>query len=212
MSMFYIYKGFYSIVLFAMVDAEYCFKYIDVGSDGRSNDSTIFKVSHLNIALEQNLLNWPHNGVFVGDDAFPLPHNILTPFSHRNLSVQERIFNYRLSRARRVSENAFGILTARFRVFTHPIAVSVDTTEKVIKAACALHNWLRLTLTKTYFPPGSVDTEDLNTGEIVQGSWRTEVVPMLNTYVMSSKKNYSNEVKRIRNRYAEAFTSDCAVP
>lgn len=55
-----------------MVDADYCFRYIEVGSDGRESDSTIFKVSTFNIGLDKNLLNWPENWVCVGDDAFPL--------------------------------------------------------------------------------------------------------------------------------------------
>lgn len=41
--MFFNYKGTYGIVLFAMVDADYCFRYIDVGHDARANDSTVFK-------------------------------------------------------------------------------------------------------------------------------------------------------------------------
>lgn len=70
-SLFYNYKGTYSIVLFAMVDADYCFTFIDVGSDGRANDSTIFRTSTLKIAMEKNLLNWPEGGLCIGDDAFP---------------------------------------------------------------------------------------------------------------------------------------------
>ena len=49
----YNYKGTYSIVLFALVDANYCFRYIDVGKDGRTSDSTIFKHPTLNIAMEK---------------------------------------------------------------------------------------------------------------------------------------------------------------
>lgn len=98
--MFFNYKGTYSIVLFAMVDADYCFRYIDVGQDGRANDSTVFRNSTLKIALEQNLLNWPKGGLCVGDDAFCLTTYCLKSFSHRGLTVEERVFNYRLSRAR----------------------------------------------------------------------------------------------------------------
>ena len=52
------------------------------------------------------------------------------------------MFNYRLSRARRVVENAFGILTQRFLVFLRPIAVRVDVSDKIVKASCYLHNLL----------------------------------------------------------------------
>jgi hypothetical protein len=66
-SEFYNYKVTYSIILFAVGDADYCFSFIDVGCNGKANDSSAF-----NIALENNMLNFPNNGVLVGDDAFPL--------------------------------------------------------------------------------------------------------------------------------------------
>lgn len=47
--------------------------------------------------------------VFVGDEAFPLKPYLLRPYPGRAVdSQQKRIYNYRLSRARRVVENAFG--------------------------------------------------------------------------------------------------------
>ncbi|GFW95272.1 nuclease harbi1-like protein [Trichonephila clavipes] len=69
----------------------------------------------------------------------------MKPFSKHGLSDEEKIFNYRTSRARRVSENAFGILAWRFRVFSKAIELKPDTIDRVILAACSLHNWLRKT-------------------------------------------------------------------
>ena len=72
-----------------------------------------------------------------------------------------RVYNYRLSRVRRVSENAFGILVQRFRCFRGPLQVSADHAIKVIRSACVLHNLLR----EQSMREGSVgvpeDSEDL---------------------------------------------------
>ena len=64
----------------------------------------------------------------------------------RNQSLIDKskgIYNYRLSRARRTTENAFGIMCAYFRIFFQPIATSPETTDKVITCACILYNILR---------------------------------------------------------------------
>lgn len=53
----------------------------------------------------------------VGDEIFPLRHNLMRPYSRRNpLTETQCIFNYRLSRARRIIENAFGILSTRYGI------------------------------------------------------------------------------------------------
>ena len=51
---------------------------------------------------------------FISDDAFALKTWLMKPHSSRDLTWVQRVFNYRLSRARRIVENAFGILAQRF--------------------------------------------------------------------------------------------------
>nr|CAI5843193.1 unnamed protein product [Callosobruchus analis] len=41
----------------------------------------------------------------------------MKPYQQKGISHEEKIFNYRLCRARRVVENVFGILASRFRIF-----------------------------------------------------------------------------------------------
>jgi len=55
--------------------------------------------------------------VFIADNSFTLLANIKPFPGQYSQSRQERILNYRLSRAHRVMEKVFGILSARFRVF-----------------------------------------------------------------------------------------------
>ncbi|OXA64574.1 putative nuclease HARBI1 [Folsomia candida] len=50
-SAFYNYKGFFSIVLMAVGDADYRLSYIDVGSYGSEGDSTVFRNSAFGKAL-----------------------------------------------------------------------------------------------------------------------------------------------------------------
>ena len=55
--------------------------------------------------------------MFVAGDAFALNENMLKPFIGSKLTVNQGIFNYRLSRARRIIENTFGILSSKWRIF-----------------------------------------------------------------------------------------------
>ena len=51
------------------------------------------------------------------DDAFPLKGNIMKSYGYKVMMVERRIYNYRISRARRVVENALGTMANRFRMF-----------------------------------------------------------------------------------------------
>ena len=78
-------------------------------------------------------------------------------------------FNH-ISRARRVIENTFGILVARWRLYCTPIIVSIENAESYVLATLALHNYLRLTDIATYTPKGFVDSEN-STGNVTAGKW-----------------------------------------
>lgn len=173
-SEYYNYKNSFSIILMAVVDANYCFRYIDIGAQGRHSDGGVFDHCSLRHMIEQNKLHIPENFVFVGDEAFPLKSYLMRPYPRRELNTDCKIFNYRLSRARRTVENAFGILVSRFRVFEKPIATSVPTAVKIVKTACAFHNWLQTRRDSNYFSLGLIDKEDLEHYTFTSGSWREE--------------------------------------
>lgn len=57
----------------------------------------------------------------MGDEAFKISCLMMRPYPANNFTIEQRVFNYRLSRARRVIENAFGILVSRWRIFKKEI-------------------------------------------------------------------------------------------
>ena len=81
-------------------------------------------------------------------------------------------FNYRLSRARRVIENCFRILVARWRIFCRAIEAKVETVQAIVQAAICLHNYLRQTDTASYCLLTSyfVDSFD-DSGNTLPGEW-----------------------------------------
>ena len=108
----------------------------------------------------------------LGDEIFPLTNWLMRPFSGKSLINEKRkIFNYRLSRVRRIIENTFGILVVRWTMFQRPIEGTPERVEKYILAMIALHNYLRQTDNAFYTPAGFVDSVD-SAGELVEGNWR----------------------------------------
>lgn len=85
----------------------------------------------------------PYPFVFVADEAFALSNTLLRPFPIKGLTPERRIFNYRLSRARRCVECAFGILANKWRILHRPLDVNMELAECIIKTCCLLHNYVR---------------------------------------------------------------------
>lgn len=119
-----------------------------------NSDGGIFKESKMGQTLANSTFGMPNNKpvcadgdplpyVIVGDEAFPAKPYLLRPYAGRGLPEEKMIFNYRLSRARRVSENAFGILSQKFRIFLNKLQVHPDNADKIILASLCLHNFLR---------------------------------------------------------------------
>lgn len=114
-----------------------------IGTNGKALDDSVFQECSFFEALENNIPNTPDNVVFVADDAFPLETDLMKPYNRRNVTRKQTIFNYRLSRFRRISENAFSILVSKFRIFERPTPLILYKVNKIVLACYAIHNWLR---------------------------------------------------------------------
>ena len=134
-STFFNYKKSFIILLLVVCNANYEFTLADIGETGRQSDVGIYNNSKLGMAMDRNLLNISEPAtinersvskkfpfVFAADEAFALKTFMLRSFHRRNdLKLYELIFNYRVSCARRVIGNTFGILTCRLRIFRRSI-------------------------------------------------------------------------------------------
>jgi hypothetical protein len=90
-SSFFNYKHTFSVVLLAVVDFNYKFTIIYVGSMGRFSDGSIFSTSALGKKLNKQSLKFPPPAlvpnfeqplpyIFIGDEAFPLSENLMRPY------------------------------------------------------------------------------------------------------------------------------------
>ena len=175
----------------AVCDADYCLTLTDIGAAGRQSDGGVFKNSLFGQSLEQDAmcvpaplqvpgsrLVTPH--LIVADAAFPMTKYMMRPYPQRGLSDEKRIFNYRLSRARRVIENVFGIMAARWRILRKPICGKLENIDGLIQAICVLHNYLqrdnisRSSDERQYCPRGFVNREAAD-GTLEEGDWRALV-------------------------------------
>jgi len=216
-SQYFNYKSTFSIVLMAVVDADYNFLFADVGCQGRISDGGVIKNTEFYKSLENKTLMIPEPTylknvenkmpyVFVADEAFQLKDNIMKPFSgvQQKGSVQ-RSFNYRLSRARRVVENVFGILSAVFRVLRKPMLLEPNNAEKVVFACIYLHNFLR----KQEITNNGFTYDEEKDGNINEGTWRQDNIDMGSfTSLTRVGRKSTRTAEEIRLEFAKYFFSE----
>ena len=156
-SWYYNYKGFHSIILLALADANYKLLWVDIGAEGRAGDAGVYNEGELKKAIKDKTINFPASAglpnddmktpmpyFIVADDAFALSDNLMKPYRNvrRSNTWEEDVFNYRLSRARRIIENVFGILSHRFRCLLTTLQPEPVVVKEITMACCTLHNFL----------------------------------------------------------------------
>jgi hypothetical protein len=128
----------------------------------------------------------------------------------KQLTRERKIFNYRLSRAQRIIENAFGILVARFGILKTHINIQLDNIKDVVMASCALHSFLRRTSPDSYTPSECFDTEDLQNGTFT-ADLRSDPSNMA-TVKRGNSRNHQLTGKDVRSQFVEYFNNEGKVP
>ncbi|XP_016398091.1 uncharacterized protein LOC107731504 [Sinocyclocheilus rhinocerous] len=175
-------KGRLYVTIMAAVDANYKFICASLETQDKVSDAGLFAHSDLCKAMDQGLLNLPPPEplpnsditmpyMFVGDEAHPLRPDLMKPYPNKQMDHSQGVLNYRLSRARRVAENAFSILANRLRVFRSTIFLEADKVEKITMASLCIHNFLRERRSEAYTPPAFADLKN-GDHSIVEGTWR----------------------------------------
>ena len=118
------------------------------GQSGSIYDTRVFAQSSIYTRGVNGMLypNWTSiNGnevpiVILGDSAYPLLDWLIKPFPHKGTLTQgQKQFNYHLSTARVVSENAFGRLKGQWQCLIKCIDMKPEKIPIVITACCTLH-------------------------------------------------------------------------
>eukprot|EP00794_Sanderia_malayensis_P004350 gene4350-4929_t len=147
--------------------------------------------------------------VIVADEIFALKNYLMKPYPGNLLSESRRIYNYRLSRCCRTIENAFGIFSARWRIFWRPIKASPSHVDNIVRTCLCLHNYLRLTANAQYVPKGFIDSEN-EMGDIIPGDWRSIVSNDNNGLVpfQCHANRYGSSAKETREKFETYFNSE----
>ena len=215
-SLFYNYKGYFSIVLLAICNAEYEFTYVNIGAEGKASDGGTWRqcTFHDYLHDDQNPMNIPDPAFLpeinktlpyflIGDDAFKLTPNVMKPFPGSSESRKEKVYNYRHCRCRRVIENTFGIMTSRFRIFHRSIEVQPDFVQNIVLACCILHNFMSREAKQDYMNDAAVDHE-MPDGSFVGGEWRQDRLE-LDPMRRDPQSNPTIYAKRVRSCLAGYF-------
>lgn len=132
----------------------------------------------------------------------------MRPFKGKWLEKKLKIFNYRLSRARMVVENAFGILAARWRIFRTMIDGDLELVKLITLTTVILHNYL---ISKSDLNSITVDRDD--GGELIEGNWREETRNDNGLLPLGSQgsNNYTQDAAKIREQFLSYVLSDAGM-
>lgn len=132
-------KSSYGVNCQATCTADYRFCNVSVLAPGASNDWVAWNRSGLATAVGK----LPKGFHIIGDAAYPLSEQLLTPYPGKNLPKDKDSYNFHLSQLRVKIEQSFGILVATWGILWRPLRVKFAGRGDLIIALFHLHNFLR---------------------------------------------------------------------
>ena len=124
----------------------------------------------------------------------------MKPYGRRMLTREERIGNYRISRGRRVVENAFVIRVSRFRVMMTTIELPPETVSDVVLICVVPHNILRSQYQCQHGGQQSGDEDVPCDGRLIGGAAD-----------VGRDRNPAREAKRLRDYLRDYFNNEGAL-
>lgn len=94
------------------------------------------------------------------DDAFTMKKYILKPYPFRDQPSSNCIFNYRLSKARQIVENSFGIIANKFQILRRVKNPMPKVVTNIALAMCTLIFCYLQIFRINYLHLGLIDTEN----------------------------------------------------
>lgn len=132
-------KGYFSINVQGVCNANLEFQEITARWRGSVHDSTIFHSSLLHAELEDG--KYP-NSFILGDNGYPCLRYLLTPLLNPE-TREEKIYNRSHITTRNTIERMFGVWKRRFPCLEVGLRTKLSTTLSIIVATAVLHNIAR---------------------------------------------------------------------
>ena len=147
-------KGFYSVLMQALVEFRGIFMDVNIGWPGKVHDARVFVNSSCYQKANAGAMfpDWKCRIVGVdvplvilGDPAYPLLPWLMKPYLENASSTrQESNFNYRQNRARMCVENAFGRLKGRWRCLLKRNDSHLCNVPNIVASCVVLHNFCEI--------------------------------------------------------------------
>ena len=163
-------KHFYSYLVQGVVDSCGLFLSVATGFPGSLHDARMLRLTDMYWAAEdEHILVQPTlviggaviRPLVVGDTAYPSRTWLIRPFKNNGRLTPEKVkFNKEVSKARIVSEHAFGYTKGRWRVLLKRLDEDCDRVPDTITACCVLHNICILENDDTEIDPIDGDGDD----------------------------------------------------